>query len=186
VKSHDEKESGNISEVLKCVSGVFLAGLHKAVLQEAELLSYFVCRPAIANWLPRSGPSAPSWLCYEADSLLAKFREPHWLPHSGQQKPRAGSSEPFRRIRNPGPPLPDSGMPRLHHGLGPVFESFVHSRVPRSRSAETRTCIPVPRMNNCTHAPPMFRWCMCTIIYPWDQVNPVRLATLGFSYRYVW
>ncbi|PMD24284.1 hypothetical protein NA56DRAFT_700767 [Hyaloscypha hepaticicola] len=25
-------------------------------------------------------------------------------------------------------------------------------------------------MNNCTRAPPMFRWCMGTIIYPWDQV----------------
>jgi hypothetical protein len=51
------------------------------------------------------------------------------------------SSEPFRRIRNPGPPLPDSGTPHLHDGLGACSWSFVHSRVPRSRSTETGTCI---------------------------------------------
>jgi hypothetical protein len=72
VRSHDGKESSNISEDLKFESGVFSAGLEKAILEEGELLSYSVhkLQLPIANWLSRNGPSAslPA-VRYEADNL---------------------------------------------------------------------------------------------------------------------
>ncbi len=61
-------------------SGLILAGLDKAILQEGELLSYPVSKAAIANWLSRNGRTFGSPLAVSCN----EFSEPHSVPHSSQ------------------------------------------------------------------------------------------------------
>ena len=70
MRSHDGKKSSNISEDLKFESGVFSAGLEKAILEEGELLSYSVHKLRLPIGSPGTDLLLPPVVRYEADSLL--------------------------------------------------------------------------------------------------------------------